>query len=206
MVHSLRMTFAFIAVSLAFALYADAAIVHIESVDGDLSGSGVAPTSIAVAAGSNEIYGSTGRSVETGVDRDYFVISVPTGHQIVAMIEKAGTTSVGGVAFLAVQAGDQVTVPTDTPDATGLLGWLHYFGATEDTDILDDLGQGGFGATDFVPPLPAGDYAFWIQDTGLGSANYGFDIVIAAPEPGTAAVALVGLLAVGFARLRAQQR
>ncbi len=200
MVHRSGFSCAFAAVLLAFALNANAVPVHVESSDGDLSGDGLAPTSVSVAAGSNEIYGTTGRTAEGVVDRDYFVISVPTGHQIVALIEKAGTTTVGGVAFLAVQTGTQVTVPTNTQDATGLLGWIHYFGATEDTDILVGLGQGGFGAEDFIPPLPAGDYAFWIQDTGLGSASYGFDIVIAAPEPGAAALVLAGLLAAGLAR------
>ena len=178
--------------------------MYVESADGDLSGDGLAPTSISVAAGSNEIYGTTGR-VETVTDRDYFAISVPTGHEIVALIEKAGTTTVGGVSFLAVQTGPQVTVPVSPPDATGLLGWIHYFAVISDTDILVGLGSSGGGATDFVPPLPAGDYAFWIQDTGLGSSSYGFDLVIApVPEPGAGAL-LVGLLAFGLARARSNR-
>lgn len=201
MLVGLRAALAFAAVSLAVGFDAHAGVVHHEEISGDLSGDGLAPTSVDVAAGSNEIYGSTGRTVETGTDRDYFAISVPTGHEIIALIEKAGTTSVGGVAFLAVQVGSQVTVPVSPSDATGLLGWIHYFGATEDRDILVELGSNGFGATDFVPPLPAGDYAFWIQDTGLGSAIYGFDIVIApVPEPSAAAALLVGLLGFGLAR------
>ena len=201
MLHRLRLTFAFAAVSLAGALNAHAAVVYIEAGSGDLSGSGLAPTSISVGVGSNEIYGSTGRTTESGTDRDYFTISVPTGHEIVALVEKAGTTTVGGVSFLAVQSGAQVTVPMAPDDATGLLGWIHYFGATADADILASLGSNGFGATDFIPPLPAQDYAFWIQDTGLGSSSYGFDIVIApVPEPATAAALLVGALAFGLAR------
>ena len=202
----LRTCLAFAAVSLVFAPAAGAAIVHIEADDGDLSNDGLAPTSISVGLGSNEIYGTTGRSSEGVVDRDYFAISVPTGHEIVALIEKAGTTTVGGVAFLAVQNGTQVTVPVTPPDATGLLGWFHYGATTEDLDILAFLGQSGAGALDFVPPLPAGDYAFWVQDTGIGSASYGFDIVIAAPEPGVAALALAGLIAAGLARARSAGR
>ncbi len=206
MLHRLRLAFAFAVVLLLCTANAHAAIVYIEASSGDLSGDGLAPTSIAVEAGSNEIYGSTGRTAEAGTDRDYFAISVPTGHQIVALIEKAGTTSVGGVSFLAVQVGTQVTVPVSPSDATGLLGWIHYFGATADTDILEALGSNGFGATDFIPPLPSGDYAFWIQETGLGSSSYGFDIVISpVPEPSAAAGLLVGLLAFGLARARAQR-
>jgi hypothetical protein len=206
MLHCSKLAFAFAAVLLISALRADAAIVYVESVNGDMSGNGLAPTSISVGLGSNEIQGSTGRTVETGTDRDYFAITVPTGFQIIALIEKAGTTTVGGVSFLAIEAGSQVTVPTNAQTAAGLLGWIHYFAVSQDTDILADVGLGGFESTGFIPPLPAGDYAFWIQDTGLGSSSYGFDIVIAAPEPGTAAVALVGLLAVGLARARSWRR
>jgi hypothetical protein len=121
----------------------------------------------------------------------------------VALVEKAGTTSVGGVAFLGVQVGGQVTVPVSPSDATGLLGWIHYFGVTADADILEALGSNGFGATDFIPPLPSGDYAFWIQDTGLGSASYGFDIVISpVPEPRVAAALLLACGALAISRAR----
>jgi hypothetical protein len=201
MSHLLRLMFAFAAVSLLAALDAHAAIVYVESVSGDLSGNGLAPTSISVGVGSNEIYGNTGRNSTTGTDRDYFTISVPTGRQIIALVEKAGTTTVGGVSFFAVQPGTQVTVPVSPSDATGLLGWMHYFGTATDVDTLEALGSNGFGATNFTPPLPAGAYAFWVQDTGLGSSSYGFDIVIA-PEPGVAALLLLGCGAFGLARTR----
>lgn len=203
MLVGLRAALAFAAVSLAAGFDASAGVVYHEEISGDLSGDGLAPTSVEVGAGSNEIYGRTGRTVEAGTDLDYFAISVPTGHEFIALIEKAGTTTVGGVSFLAVQNGGQVTVPVSAADASGLLGWIHYFGATEDRDILAGLGSGGFGATDFVPPLPAGDYAFWVQDTGLGSASYGFDFVIAPlPEPGVAGALLLACSALAAARLR----
>ena len=194
-----RLALTLCAASLAVATPARAGIVYDEALSGDLSGNGLGPTSISVGVGSNEIYGSTGSDL-SGTDRDYFVISVPTGHEIVALVEKQGTTTAGGFSFLAVQAGPQVTVPVEPADATGLLGWVHFFTAIGDADILPDLGLGGFGATNFVPPLPAGMYAFWIQDVNFGSTSYRFDFVIAVPEPGVAAAAAAGLLrACGFA-------
>jgi hypothetical protein len=205
MSHRPRKAFAFAAAALALAFRAEAGIVYDESLSDDLSGDGLAPTSISVLVGSNEIHGSTGRTLELGTDRDYFHITVPSGHRIVSLIERAGTTTVGGVSFIAVEAGTQVTVPTTISDATGLLGWLHYGPVDSDTDVLAALGSSGFGATDFVPPLPAGDYAFWIQDTGLGSSSYGFDIVVAVPEAGTAAALLLASLALGAARARPQR-
>ena len=178
-----------------------AAIVFDEAVSGDLSGSGLTPSSISLGVGSNQIFGSTGRDA-LGVDRDYFTVQIPAGYAFVSLLELAGTTVVSGVSFIAIQGGTQVTVSQTPVDATGLLGWNHFAPTAVDTEILAALGSGGFGATDFTPPLPAGNYAFWIQDTGLGSSSYGFDIVVAVPEPGAAAALLVGVVALGVARGR----
>lgn len=182
---------------------AAAATIHDEAVNGDLSGDGLAPNSLTVSAGSNQIFGTTGRDAVTGVDRDYFTITVPLGYQFVSLIELPGTTVVGGISFLGIQTGSQVTVPTNAADATGLLGWTHYGPAAAPLDILPAVGIPIAGSTGFTPPLGAGAYAFWIQDTGAGSSSYGFDIVIAAvPEPGAAAVVWLGLMALGVARAR----
>jgi hypothetical protein len=189
------------AASLAAAPLARAAIVYEESVYGDFSGNGLEPTSISVGAGSNRIFGSSGR-VGFDPDRDYFTVTIPDGYAFVALVELAGTTVNDQISFLGIQAGPQVTVPTSSVTATGLLGWVHYPAASVDTDILAAVGAGAAGATGFTPPLPAGDYAFWIQDTGDGVASYGFDIVIALPEPGVAAALLLACLSLGSARVR----
>ena len=198
----LALTFA-LTLSLCAALAADAATLYDEAVSGDLSGSGLTPNSLSVAEGSNQIFGTTGRDAVTGVDRDYFTFTVPVGYAFVSLIELAGTTVVGGISFIAIQTGPQVTVPSNTPDATGLYGWTHYGPAASPVDILPSMGIPIAGSTGFTPPIGAGAYAFWIQDTGLGSSSYGFDIVIApVPEPGAAAGVLLGLVALGVARAR----
>jgi hypothetical protein len=189
--------------SLCAALGADAATIHDEAVSGDLSGDGLTPNSLTVAEGSNQIFGTTGRDSVTGVDRDYFTITVPVGYAFVSLIELPGTTVVGGISFLGIQTGSQVTVPTNAADATGLLGWTHYGPSAVAIDILPAIGIPVAGSTGFTPPLGAGASAFWIQDTGLGSSSYGFDIVLApVPEPGAAAGLLLGLIALGVARAR----
>lgn len=204
-----RSRFAFAAVIALAALplwvpgWAAAATIYDEAVDGDLSGSGLTPNSLSVSDGSNQIFGTTGRDAVTGVDRDYFTITVPLGYQFVSLIELPGTTVVGGISFLGIQTGSQVTVATNAPDATGLLGWSHYGPTGVPLDILPSVGIPVAGSTGFTPPLGAGAYAFWIQDTGAGSSSYGFDIVIApVPEPGAAAGVLLGLIALGVARAR----
>ena len=51
------------------------------------------------------------------------------------------------------------------------------------------------GSTGFTPPLPAGDYSFWVQDADIGAAHYHFNLVLSqVPEPGTVSIALVGLI------------
>ncbi len=147
-----------------------------ESVSGDLSNSGATPTAVTVAAGSNIIMGTTGRT--TAVDRDYFTITIPSGHELYAIVELAGTSVGGAVSFIGAQAGPQVTVATNAKDATGLLGWWHYGPVTTDTDILPAMSIPAANSSGFSVPLGAGTYSFWIQDFGAGTFKYAFDFRI----------------------------
>lgn len=188
--------------ALLFATAAQATTVWDEATQGDLSGNGLAPTPLALQAGSNLLLGSTGRG-SAGVDRDYFVFTLAEGFQLDAVTLLEGSSFLGqqSLSFIGVQAGPQVTVSPTGGSATGLLGWYHYGPNDPGTDILPLIGF-GFGATGFLGPLPAGTYAFWIQDTGSGTANYRFDFAVSAvPEPAAA-----GLLALGLAALMLRRR
>ncbi|MFL6451046.1 MAG: PEP-CTERM sorting domain-containing protein [Bryobacteraceae bacterium] len=185
---------------LAFAALApiDAATVYRESVSGDLSNSGLTPTVLPVSVGSNQIFGTTGRV--TATDRDYFTITVPTGLQISEILELGGTAVGDAVSFFGIQRGSQVTVPTNAATADGLLGWTHYGPVTSETDIMPELQVPAEGSTGFTGALPAGNYAFWIQDFGAGTFSYAFDVRLTAattapvPEPASYASALLGAL------------
>jgi len=189
--------------ALLFAAAAQAATVWDEATQGDLSGNGLAPTPLALQAGSNLLLGSTGRG-SAGVDRDYFVFTLAEGFQLEAVTLLEGSTFLGqqSLSFIGVQAGPQVTVSPTGGSATGLLGWYHYGPNDPGTDILPLIGF-GFGATGFLGPLPAGTYAFWIQDTGSGTANYRFDFAVSAvPEPAAAWLLAAGLAALALRRRR----
>lgn len=182
---------------------AQAATAWDEAVSGDLANVGTSATAVTLGLGSNLIIGTTGRTSGV-VDRDYFSFTLPEGWQLDSVTMLPGTTFLGpsSLGFIAVQAGTQVTVDPTGGSATGLLGWWHYSENDMGTDMLPSIGAGP-GATGFVGALPAGSYAFWIQETATGSAAYHFDFSVSqVPEASTALMWLAGLAGVGFLRRR----
>lgn len=172
-----------------------------ESVSGDLSGSGLSPTVVSVVPGANSVIGITGAGAN-GIDLDYFTITVPGGYTLASLRLLPGTAPAdGGLGFVGLQAGTQVT----TFGAAALLGWAHFAGTDVGTDILPVMGI-GFGAIGFQGALPAGDYAFWVQDFDFGDSPYAFELGIApaVPEPASAWLWAAGLAA-GIALRRRRQ-
>ena len=183
---------------------AQAATAWDESVSGDLANVGTSPTAVVLVAGSNIVSGTTGRSAAGVVDRDYFSFTLPAGWQLDTLTMLPGTTFLGpsGLGFIGVQAGTQVTVNPTGGSAAGLLGWWHYNANDMGTDILPSIGASP-GASGFIGSLPAGSYAFWIQETTTGSAAYRFDFgVSAVPEASTAMLLMAGLAGLAFLRRR----
>ncbi len=167
-----------------------AALVYDESVWGDFSNSGLTPTVVSLSAGSNQIFGQTGRA--TAIDRDYFTVTVPSGFTLNSIIELPGTQAGGVVAFIGLQAGNQLTLPTNTRTATGLLGWSHYGPTATEINLLPLMAIPANGSSGFTT-LGAGDYSLWIQDFNVGSFEYGFDFrVTAVPVPEPSTYGLVG--------------
>jgi len=184
------------AITLVMTMFSSAygVTVYSESTNGDLSNDGLNPTVITLSVGSNSILGTTGGNTGANV-RDYFTVSVPSNLQFVSLIETAGTQA-GNVGFLGIQSGTQVTLPTNTVTAAGLLGWIHYAPTATDINILSTIATPANGSSGFAPPLGPGNYAFWIQDSSAGTFQYGFNIVLAPiPEPSAAALTMAGLFA-----------
>lgn len=167
-----------------------------EAVNGDLSGDHLAPTFVGLlAGGTTTVSGVTGRAVTGGpIDRDYFSISIPAGFELSSLTLLEGTVPLVDVGFIAVMNGSSFTVPPTTESAAGLLGFALYSENDIGNDILPAMSIPALGSSGFTPPLPAGDYSFWVQETGVGVAPYGFAFAVTAvPEPATALSLLAGL-------------
>jgi hypothetical protein len=170
--------------------------IYNESISGDLSNSGLAPTLLTVSLGLNDLFGTTGKT-GTVIDRDYFTFTVPEGLELTAITVLPGTETLGtlGESFIGIESGPQVTVLTSATTAAGLLGWYHY----DDTgdigvNILPLIGTSGLGSTGFTGPLPSGTYSFWVQEASAGTVPYGLEFTVA-PEPASWTMLLTGMTA-----------
>ncbi len=179
---------------LAASQSADAAMLWDESIDGDLSNDGLAPTSLTLNSGSNQILGSTGDGGQ-GVDRDYFGFTLPQG-QALTSIRLLGNTFVSGsFSFIGIQTGPQVTVSPSGAGGNLLLGWTHYSMGDIGFDILPNITPAG--------ALSPGTYSLWVQDTG-GPATYGFDFGVTSVVPLPPSILLMAstLLGIGVLHRR----
>lgn len=167
-----------------------------EGVSGDISNDRLAPTAVALTLGSNLVQGTFGQSPVPNVrDLDYFTVTVPAGHQLDAVI-LTNLVAGGANAFLAVQAGPVMTMPSNSVDPSPLLGWTHTYTNQVGTNLLAAMAISG--------PLAAGSYTFWSQETDTSAAwSYGYNFqVFLVPISAPAAVPLpswaLAAMVVGF--------
>lgn len=185
------------------------AVAYDESVSGDLSDDGLNPTPLTFTIGDNSVSGTTGRDAAGVPDRDYFTFTIGADERLTALELLPGTETLG-FSFIGLEAGNQITLPTNAMTAAGLLGWTHYDMGDVGSDILDDMSIAANGSSGFTRPLGPGSYAIWLQEISPGGAvPYGFNFVVAeVPEPSAWAMFLAGfgLLGLAFRGKRARER
>jgi hypothetical protein len=139
-----------------------------EAVDGDLSNSKLAPTSLTLTEGENLITGTVG----PGAEDDLFTFSVPLG-LVVDSISLLGYSSVSNSTFLGIDLGGTYDA------ASNATAWgYNSFGNSEvGTDLLPALSSSN---SNFSGPLTAGTYTFWI-DEGTGPEAYTLSVNLKAP-------------------------
>lgn len=182
-------------------------LAYDEGVSGDLSNSQNAPDPVSFVVGNNLVYGTTGNAASV-IDRDFFTFVVPAGAQLVAIEVLDGTTSAGGGnrSFIGLISGATfgASIPSGVAGAATLLGYHHYDPSEIGTDILDNIAVGNISAPPigFTPPLPAGTYSVWIQETAPNSSvAYGFNFKLV-PDSGLGIWAGLGALGMAFLKAR----
>ena len=188
-----------------------------EAVQGDLSGSPSAPTSLNyLTLGDNDIVGSSvpsgdpipdGHGALTNQDNDFFSFSIPTG-EVLAHFYLGGATLIaeGDRFFLGLYSGDTAAVDPSNPTPAGLLGYTLPGSSQIGTDLLPRLAasdEPGFPPlpTHFSGSLGPGSYTVWLVD-GDRPVSYDLHLVTTAvPEPGAWAMMVAGM-GMGGAMLR----
>ena len=113
------------------------------------------------------------------------------------------TTAESSGSFLGIGAGPFMSIEPDATTAVELLGWRIVGPADRGTNVLDEIGGSGNGATGFSGPLRAGDYTVWTQALATRSFAYRYNFVLSAgPEPAAGALFGLGLLALRTIRRR----
>ena len=173
-----------IALSLALMGSSFGVTIFDELTDGELSNSGLAPTSVTLMLGANTIIGEIGNNGQTGAtdgtDGDFFTFSILDGF----VVESFSITRAGANFQSFVGYNDAATI-TETSVA-GLAGG----------NLFNNNGTLG---TANITPIPtsfgAGDHTFVFQEVANQVADFSVTFNLAAiPEPSSAALLALGLL------------
>jgi len=182
--------------ALALPLGSAQALTWDETINGDLSDSGVSPTLLGtLSSGVNSIKGTMGSLNGTGpMDADIWNFSVASGYALtgINLVDYAATSgSLLNDSFMAIATGGSINTSDPSNHLSNALwgygtdGFGHVY-----NDLLGLLDAGPvFGGIGFNGPLPAGNYTFWIQE-GSDQISYNIDFVTSpttpVPEPGGA--------------------
>ncbi|MGJ8725247.1 MAG: hypothetical protein ACSHYB_11870 [Roseibacillus sp.] len=179
---------------LALALSMEAQVIWDESSDGDLSNAYLSPNVFALSFGTQSVLGTV--SAGSNLDRDLFTIQIPAGGELTAFsLVNYDSSDPDNITFVGMQEGATLSrAPSNNfSDAIGYA----LFG-------FDDIGKDllpTITGNPFIPPffgenpLPAGEYAIWVNETAT-TADYEFEFEVvevgAVPEPSISLLGVVG--------------
>lgn len=164
----------------ALAAPASAAIIHDESVNGDLATNPAAPTPIAFPVGSSTIIGTTGNT--TGIiDRDYVTFTLGPGQLL------TGLTLLGlapdNIAFTSFNAGNVGVIPSGATIGDFLAG-LHISAANIGANLMILFDTASVTTNSLpTPDLGPGTYTYLIQQASPILQSYSLEFIIQEPVP-----------------------
>lgn len=144
-----------------------------EAASGDITDDPNNPEFLQFVVGQNRV-----NAAVVDPDLDYITVNVPAGSQLTA-IEVTDYRSVDDRSFIAIQAGSVFTVLAENAQTEigNLLGYSHFGVDDIGFDVLARMGTGQ-GSQEFTPPLEAGDYTFWMQETGAEPVDFSLNFVV----------------------------
>lgn len=134
-----------------------------ENVDGDLSNDNTNPSGAFVLeiGSTNTVIAS---QMLTPRDVDFFSFTVPENSVLQELIIEDYVSS-DSTGFMGIDSGLTTDVDFMSPNPSVLLGGTTYGTSSIGNDILPAMGNLS-GAEGFTPPLAAGDYTIWLNQTG----------------------------------------
>lgn len=169
-----------------------AASVYNESIDGDLSGDRFNPTMISVDNGLNTVTMQVVDSALPGGDRDYFTFSIGAGQSIDSIVVTDAFNPAGGfdsTAFVGLAFDSIFDFDPDAFTGPGLEGFVLTDMSVVGTESIGALTGG-------LTSLGAGDYSFWVQQTGEDITELSLAINVVPSPSAMGVLALGGLAAV----------
>ena len=177
-------------------------INYVETISGDLSNVGSAPTLLNFGLGLNTVSGTMGRPTNTvPIDADIFSFTVNPGEAVtsISIINFVPVARPGFAgAFFAISGSDTINLINPSSHLSNRL-------ISTTGEILPGLAAGAFSDTltgaqaqprtlGLTAPLGAGDYTIWFQELST-NVNYTIGVTLTAvPEPSTYALMGAGLL------------
>ncbi|MEO1530194.1 MAG: PEP-CTERM sorting domain-containing protein [Planctomycetota bacterium] len=170
-----------------------AAVVHDESIDGELSNDNLNPTALNFTVGDNTVIGTIEDAFGLA-NTDVFTFVVPTGSVWTSLVVD-NYQSTDNLAFLAIDDTDSFPYDANQlnlvdfgqlPDDAYIGGTT--FGAADAAGGFNLLPRAGIvTGSGFTPPLPSGTYTIYLQQIGA-ETNYSLTttIVSTIPEPSSA--------------------